>query len=829
MPITRRRATFTELDIERQLVKAVPDAAERAALRAEILARPEIVALHERGTGEFAGRYTTKAVREEEAALLSNAAAIARNTRPVAARHVAAAAVRRTLDDEQRAAFLKATGTDGLVVIEGIAGAGKSYSVEAIREAHERDGWRVIGLAPTNTVAEDMRRGGFRHGSTVHRELYLQDNARYDQAPAWNRRTCVVVDEAAMLDTRTFGRLMERAATAKAKVVLVGDDRQLASVERGGMFSAVKEQHGSAVISKVRRQADDWQRAASEDFAGGRVAEGLRAYAEHDCLVWTDSLDEARTRLLSDWDWDSREWPAVNRFVYASTNAEVNRLNQDIRDIRRRRGEVEEAAPVETTRGAFAIGVGDRLQFFGNDRKAGFYNGTLGTVTTREGTAFAVETDSGRTVRFDSAEFKQFGLGYAGTVYRGQGKTQTEVSALYDNAFSWNARTAYVGMTRHQETVQLYVPTSLARDELALGRQMGKRQHDEASLAYATAAEVVELAKARRSPPSPGQAPGGSAASAGQGGHQSPQSQAPRPGPGWSTGRLPQAEIAALRRIDMTAYARDVHGYAVTPDPERAHHYTASRVTAAGRIDHLEMRYVPGGHWTYRNSDPQQPRDRGDILDLAKREGAADLAAARAEIAAYQAERSAAMREPENRRRRVDETAMPTIDPNDPDAAAKQAGNEEQRRRDIIGAEQDDRQDAIAAEAEQRQQAARDEAAKQDQFRKEEAEKQARFESDRRQAGELEQGRLRAMQQTRPADHDSYVAYSGRRAEEARQETGIRGPEETARAQTQPVGDPDAYPASASLRYTESLARNYDGRDPYGSLARASLTESAQF
>ncbi len=138
--------------------------------------------------------------------------------------------------------------------------------------------------------------------------------------------------------------------------MLVGDDRQLASVERGGMFTAVKEQHGSAVIAKVRRQEADWQRTASEDFAKGRVADGLRAYAEHDCLVWSDSLDEARTRLLSDWDWDSRERPEVNRFVYASTNAEVNRLNQDIRDIRKRRGEVGEGLTVETTRGSSSSG-----------------------------------------------------------------------------------------------------------------------------------------------------------------------------------------------------------------------------------------------------------------------------------------------------------------------------------------------------------------------------------------------------------------------------------------------------------------------------------------
>jgi hypothetical protein len=429
----------------------------------------------------------------------------------------------------------------------------------------------------------------------------------------------------------------------------------------------------------------------------------------------------------------------------------------------------------------------------------------------------------------DTEAFNQFGLGYAGTVYRGQGKTQTEVQALYDNAFSWNTRTAYVGMTRHKETVQLYVPTSLAADELALARQMGRTMRDEASMAYATAAEVIPLA-ARQAPhpqPSATQPSDMRPSPKAEGGQQDRPSPSAPPADPASSGRLPQAEIAALRKVDMTAYARDVHGYAVRPDPQREHHYELTRATPEGGFERLEVKYVPGGHWTYRN--PAQPRDRGDILDLAKREGAPSLAAARLEIAAYLARGSEPMREPLNKRKQVEDEPRATIDPNAPDAAERQEFADEQRRRDLAGADVEDRQDAIGREAEQREAAFRAEQARQDQWRKEEAEKQDRLETERRAVGEAERDRLRAMQQTRPADHDSYVAYSGQRAEQARQETGIRGPEETGRSQTQPAGDQAAYPASASLRYTESLARHYDARDPYNSLSRASLAESAQF
>jgi ATP-dependent exoDNAse (exonuclease V) alpha subunit len=82
----------------------------------------------------------------------------------------------------------------------------------------------------------------------------------------------VVVDEAAMLDSRVTGELLAEARRARAKVILTGDDRQLASIERGGLFSELRQRHGSAEISEITRQRTDWQRQAARDLAEGRFA-----------------------------------------------------------------------------------------------------------------------------------------------------------------------------------------------------------------------------------------------------------------------------------------------------------------------------------------------------------------------------------------------------------------------------------------------------------------------------------------------------------------------------------------------------------------------------
>ena len=83
-----------------------------------------------------------------------------RHHQGVKARYQEAALQSRTLRDDQRAAFEHAVSGGGLKLIEGRAGTGKSYTLAAVREAHEAAGHRVVGLAPTNAVAQDLKADG---------------------------------------------------------------------------------------------------------------------------------------------------------------------------------------------------------------------------------------------------------------------------------------------------------------------------------------------------------------------------------------------------------------------------------------------------------------------------------------------------------------------------------------------------------------------------------------------------------------------------------------------------------------------------------------------
>ena len=500
--LTRNNATFSERELDRYLAKHLEADEAREAAKAAVLAHAEMVALHDRATGEATERWTTRTVRAQEFSALAAGAAIAGagHHQAVAAGAVATAAASCSLRDDQRAAFEHAVTAGGLKIIEGRAGTGKSYTLQAVREAHERAGDRVIGLAPTNAVAQDLGREGFAEASTVHAALFRLKNGR----TVWDRRTVVVVDEAAMLDSHVMGELLGAARAAGAKVILAGDDRQLASIERGGLFTELKARHGAAAIVQVTRQRAAWQREAARDLAEGRFAEAVAAFDRHGAITWAPDQDAARAGLVAAWKRDADEKPGSTRFVFAYTNLDVDAFNLDLRAVRRERGELAGGdVRFETKHGALPFAVGDRVQFTDTLKAARLYNGNVGTITAIDAGTGEIRavldghaTGSGREVSWSAGTFDGFRHGYAGTIYKGQGKT-LDHTYLY-HTHHWRSAASYVALTRQRESAQVFVATDTARDAAQLARQMARGEIKAASVAWATADEIAAAGLAAR-------------------------------------------------------------------------------------------------------------------------------------------------------------------------------------------------------------------------------------------------------------------------------------------------------------------------------------------
>jgi Ti-type conjugative transfer relaxase TraA len=505
--LTRNNATFTARDLDRYLTKQLGEGRESgeaiATVRAAVLDHRDLVPLHDRETGEAAERFTTRQVREEEHAAMAAAGGLSRvRTGAVSARSAQAATTRRQLRPDQAAAFTHATGAGHLKLVEGRAGTGKSYTLAAIRDAHTADGKRVIGLAPTNAVAQDLAADGFAEAGTVHAALFGLKNGRTH----WDRNTVVVVDEAAMLDTPVTGELLAVARQSGAKLILAGDDRQLASIERGGLFSEMRQRHGAAEITEVTRQTVDWQRQAARDLAEGRFADAVTAFDRAGAIIWTDQQDDARRALVAAWTRDAAEQPGASRFVFAYTNRDVDALNAELRQVRRERGELT-GADVEfnTKHGVAAFAIGDRMQFTDTDKKRHIYNGNAGIITGLDATTGQITarldaaSGAGRTVTWSAHEFEGFRHGYAGTIYKGQGKT-LDRTYLYHTEH-WRSAASYVALTRQRDSAQVFVARETARDTEQLARQMARGEVRAASVAWATRDEVAHVRAERPAEP----------------------------------------------------------------------------------------------------------------------------------------------------------------------------------------------------------------------------------------------------------------------------------------------------------------------------------------
>jgi AAA domain-containing protein/relaxase-like protein len=493
--MTKQRSTFAEDQLDRALqkeIQAMPGApleqvasieADRNQFKREILGHADVVRLADQPGGPVT-RYTTQSVLEAEMHVLRAAKELAASTDHYVGTGARAAIETSgkfaTMTLEQVRAFRHATASQGLALIDGQAGTGKSFTIAAIREAYEIAGYRVVGLAPTNAVARDMEVQGFTHGRTVHSELFALANER----TTWTGKTAVIVDEAAMLDTKLMAMVTAWASDTGAKLILVGDDRQLSSIDRGGMFGALKDRYDAAALSDVKRQHKNDERRAAEMLAGGNFSDALRIYDQKGAIHWTRTQGEARAELVEQWAKDSANDPDKSRFVFAFCNDDVATLNAALREVRKGRGELGPDQMLPTAHGRFNFAVGDSIQFTANDKAAGITNGHTVTIEAIEVTHITAKLDGPKpkTINFDAAAFDEFRHGMAGTIYRGQGKTLDQTYLYYSE--HWRSAASYVALTRHREKTELFVARNTAKDLETLARQMARTDERRAASVF---------------------------------------------------------------------------------------------------------------------------------------------------------------------------------------------------------------------------------------------------------------------------------------------------------------------------------------------------------
>lgn len=394
-----------------------------------------------------------------------------------------AAAVRGVLSSSSR--------VESLV---GPAGTGKSFVVGLIAQAwqapaHWPDGQprSVVGLA-SSQIATDVLADEGLDARNITRWLATQqrlaDGTAHRDEHAWRVHPgdLVVVDECAMADTAHLARIHHIVTTADAKLLLVGDHRQLAAIGAGGGMQLAADAGRAYELTEARRFTHDWERAASLQLREGDDT-ALAIYRKHGRIIDGGPIERTEQHAARGWLADTLA--GKRSLLIVDTNEQAARLSAQLRAELVRLGRVNEAGVPLGLQGTVA-GAGDLVQARRNGWQLVGYEGNRRGPINREHYRVLETTPDGGLIVAPVLSHSHAGehlgdrmnlpagyvtdhvaLGYATTVHAAQGLTVDTSHTVATNRTS--AAGLYVGMSRGRDANTAHVVTIAVPDDAPPG------------------------------------------------------------------------------------------------------------------------------------------------------------------------------------------------------------------------------------------------------------------------------------------------------------------------------------------------------------------------
>ncbi len=414
-------------------------------------------------------RYTTTELLAIEARILHAAALGAAARVGVVDRRVlehALAGEPRRLGVEQHTALRQLTGRGRrLEVLVGPAGSGKTTMLRVAARAWEAAGCSVIGLAHTAVAAGVLRSETGVAAETLAK--FLDWHADKAVPPGWRVSpvSVVIVDEAGMVNTRQLDQLVALAGRRGAKLVLVGDDRQLGAVRApGGMLAALAETLGAAELHQAQRFTQAWEatalaqlrhrdRAWLEAFrAHGRLHGGSQATARHGCLSgWWDAHQRGRDAIMLTADQRSAAALANRARATRVAAGQVSPLGLQVR----------------TEAGVQTLGIGDLIETRRNHRGLRYGHSPQDWVRNHDRWHVIGVNERAGSLTVEHAHYpgritlpgdyvaQHVRLGYASTIASAQGLTVDETHVQVTETMYANE--LYTGLSRGRDANHAHV------------------------------------------------------------------------------------------------------------------------------------------------------------------------------------------------------------------------------------------------------------------------------------------------------------------------------------------------------------------------------------
>jgi ATP-dependent exoDNAse (exonuclease V) alpha subunit len=220
-------------------------------------------------------------------------------------------------------------GKDRIMGVEGVAGAGKSTLIRALRQA-SGEGISLVAFAPTSSAAANLGASAGIPSRTV---------ASLIQSGGWglDASTVLVIDEAGQLGNRQALRVLEISRRTGARLILLGDDRQTGAIEQGKPFWLMQKLGlPMAHLTESVRQETQTMKAA---VAQARLGNYAASIANLDKVVTGDDPASLAKALVGEWTRLKPESRA-NTNVLVLENAARLIVNMQIRAALQREGVV---------------------------------------------------------------------------------------------------------------------------------------------------------------------------------------------------------------------------------------------------------------------------------------------------------------------------------------------------------------------------------------------------------------------------------------------------------------------------------------------------------
>lgn len=299
---------------------------------------------------------------------------------------------------------------DLVTAVNGVAGAGKTTLLAEIERGVATGGRGVVPLAPSGQAVGVLRKEGFEKAETLQQWLVNQ------KLREETRGSLLVVDEAGMVGTPAMNDLLQKAKHNDCRILLVGDTKQIQSVERGDAFRLLQERSGMRTlkIEESRRQKTaEYKDSVTKIRHAVDKKQWASAWEAFDAMGVITQIDEndLTKREATMIDKVAESYEGNNQqLIVAARWSTIHEINNSIRKRMIKKGDLGEhsqrramfepvhLSPAEKARSA-SYEVGQKISFIQVVKGFGEKGETL-TVKKRSPKGLVLENADGREILF---------------------------------------------------------------------------------------------------------------------------------------------------------------------------------------------------------------------------------------------------------------------------------------------------------------------------------------------------------------------------------------------------------------------------------------------